>query len=173
MRGRMAMALLLGGCVTGTAAPASGPFEVPPDSAAKRVRQSRRYDTRDEAFVLRASAALLMDLGFVSSKTEESLGVLVASKDRTAVEVGQVALSVVIAAFTGADVPYEQRQKMRASVVTHPSGQRSTVVRVTFQRIVWNSHGQVSRREQLDRPEYYQEFFEKLSKALLLEAHDA
>jgi hypothetical protein len=173
MRARVAMALLLAGCVTVTATTPQSPFAVPPDSAAKRVRQSRRYDTRDETLVLRASAALLMDLGFVSSKTEDSLGVLVASKDRTAVEVGQIAVAVVIAAFTGADVPYDERQKMRASVVTHPSGQKSTVVRVTFQRIVWNSHGQVSRREQLDRPEYYQEFFEKLSKALLLEAHDA
>jgi len=173
MRASVAMALLLAGCMTVTAVPPSAVFAVPPDSAAKRVRQSRRYDTRDEALVLKASAALLMDLGFVSNKSEESLGVLVASKDRTAVEVGQVALAVIVAAFTGSDVPYDQRQKMRASVVTHPSGQKSTVVRVTFQRIVWNSHGQVSRREQLDRPEYYQEFFEKLSKALLLEAHDA
>jgi len=173
MRTCAAMALLLAGCATVTAAPpAAGAFSVPPDSAATRVRQSRRYDTRDEALVLKASGALLMDLGFVTDKSDESLGVLVASKNRSAVEIGQIAVAVVIAAFTGADVPYDQRQKMRASVVTHPSGQKSIVVRVTFQRIVWNSHGQVSRREQLDKPEYYDTFFEKLSKSLLLEAHD-
>lgn len=173
MRACAAMALLLAGCVTVTATPAPvSAFAVPPDSAAKRVRQSRRYDTRDEALVLKASGALLMDLGFVTDKSDESLGVLVASKDRTAVEVGQVVASIIIGALFGADVPYDQRQKMRASVVTHPSGQKSIVVRVTFQRIVWNTHGQISRREQMDRPEYYDEFFEKLSKALLLEAHD-
>jgi hypothetical protein len=167
-----AMALLLAGC-TVTAVPASAVFAVPPDSAAQRVRQSRRYDTRDEALVLRASAALLMDLGFISNKSEESLGVLVASKERTAVETGQVIAAVIIGAMAGTYVPYEDHQRLRASVVTHPSGQRSVVVRVTFQRIVWDTSGKVTRREQLDRPEYYQEFFERLSKALLLEAHDA
>ncbi|HEX5136584.1 MAG TPA: hypothetical protein VFY93_06410 [Planctomycetota bacterium] len=173
MRACAAMALVLAGCVTVTAAPAPlSAFAVPPDSAAKRVRQSRRYDTRDEALVLKASGALLMDLGFVTDKSDETLGVLVASKDRSAVEIGQIAVAALIAAFTGADVPYDERQKMRASVVTHPSGRKSIVVRVTFQRIVWNTHGQISKREQLDKPEYYDEFFEKLSKSLLLEAHD-
>ncbi|MCK6458655.1 MAG: hypothetical protein L6Q95_02015 [Planctomycetes bacterium] len=167
-----AMALLLAGC-TVTAVPPDAVFAVPPDAAAKRVRQSRRYDTRDEALVLRASAALLMDLGFISNKSEESLGVLVASKERTAVETGQVIAALVIGALAGTYVPYDDHQRLRASVVTHPSGQKSVVVRVTFQRIVWDTSGQVTKREQLDRPEYYQEFFERLSKALLLEAHDA
>lgn len=166
-----AMALLLAGC-TVTAVPPDAVFAVPPDAAAKRVRQSRRYDTRDEALVLRASAALLMDLGFISNKSEESLGVLVASKRRSAVETGQVAIAILLSALSGADVPYDDRQKLRASVVTRPVQQRSIVVRVTFQRIVWDTHGQVSKREQLNNPEQYQEFFEKLSKALLLEAHD-
>ncbi len=167
-----AMALLLAGC-TVTAVPPSTVFAVPPDSAAQRVRQSRRYDTRDEALVLHASAALLMDLGFISNKTEESLGVLVASKERTAVEAGQVIAAVIIGALAGTYVPYDDHQRLRASVVTHPSGRKSVVVRVTFQRIVWDTSGQITKREQLDRPEYYQEFFERLSKALLLEAHDA
>jgi hypothetical protein len=170
MGARAAVAILLAGCA---ATPPAEPFAVPPAAAAERVMQSRRYDTRDETHVLHACGALLMDLGFTVDKSDESLGVLVASKERTAVETGQVVLSVVVALFTGADVPYDKRQRMRASVVTHPSGQKSTVVRVTFQRIVWDTHGQVSKREQLNRPEHYQEFFAKLSKALLLEAHDA
>jgi hypothetical protein len=169
---RAAFALLLAGC-TITAVPPSAAFAVPPDSAAQRVRQSRRFDTRDEALVLRASAALLMDLGFISNKAEESLGVLVASKERTAVETGQVIAAMLVGALTGAYVPYEDHQRLRASVVTHPSGRKSVVVRVTFQRIVWNTSGQVTRREQLDRPEYYREFFERLSKSPLLEAHEA
>jgi hypothetical protein len=170
---RAAVAVLLAGCVhVSTAAPAA-PFAVPPAAAAERVLQSRRYDTRDEVQVLRASGALLMDLGFTVDKSDESVGVLVASKDRGAVEVGQVVLSFFLAALAGTDVPYDHHQKLRASVVTHPAQKKSIVVRVTFQRIVWDTHGNISKREQMNNPEYYQEFFEKLSKALLLEAQDA
>jgi len=171
MQARAAVALLLAGCVQ--ISKPREPFAIPPAAAAERVMQSRRYDTRDEVQVLRACGALLMDLGFTVDKSDESLGVLVASKDRSAVEVGQVVLAIFLSALAGTDIPYDRHQKMRASVITHPSGQKSIVVRVTFQRIVWNSHNQVSRREQMNRPEYYQEFYAKLSKALFLEAHDA
>jgi hypothetical protein len=171
---RAALGLLLAGCVhvTRTGSTAE-PFAVPPAAAAQRVMQSRRYETRDEVRVLRASGALLIDLGFTIDKSEETLGVLVGSKTRTAVETGQVIVAAFISALSGADVPYDHHQKLRASVVTHPSGQKSIVVRVTFQRIVWDTHGNISKREAMNLPEYYQEFFEKLSKALLLEAYEA
>lgn len=53
---------------------------------------------------------------------------------------------------------------------TQGSGQCS--VRVTFQRVIYNTQGQVSLREQIDAPEVYQQFFDKLSQAVFLEAHD-
>jgi hypothetical protein len=173
MRACAALVLLLGGCAHSGGAATTTPFESPPAAAAQRVMQSRRYETRDEVKLLRASGALLTDLGFTVDKSEETLGVLVASKRSTAVETGQVVVAVIFAALSGADVPYDDHQKFRASVVVRPSGQKSLVVRVTFQRIVWDTHGNISKREAMNKPEYYQEFFEKLSKALFLEAHDA
>jgi hypothetical protein len=98
--------------------------------------------------------------------------VLVASKDRTAIVTGQMMASLFASALLGADVPYDHHQKLRASVVTRPTGEKSLVVRATFQRIVWDSQGSVSRREALNEDWMYQEFFGKLSKALLMEAHD-
>jgi len=67
-----------------------------------------------------------------------------------------------------------RHEKLRASVVTRPIGERgeSVAVRVTFQRIVWDNQGRITIMEGLDEPEYYQEFFAKLSKAVFLEAHE-
>lgn len=48
----------------------------------------------------------------------------------------------------------------------------ATRVRVTFQRVVVNTQGQVSRMEALAQPEMYREFYEKLSKSVFLEAND-
>ncbi|NDV20990.1 hypothetical protein GO013_16385 [Pseudodesulfovibrio sp. JC047] len=47
----------------------------------------------------------------------------------------------------------------------------NTAVRVTFQRVIFNQLGQVNSQHQINDPAVYQEFFEKLSKSLFLEAN--
>lgn len=148
-------------------------LQLSPESLADRQLQTRLFETNDEAMLLSASAALLQDLGFTLDESESGLGVIVASKDRDATEAGQVVMAVVLA-LLGANVPIDEVQKLRASVVTKPVGEdgRRIAVRVTFQRIVWNNRGQISKQERLNEPEFYQEFFSKLSKAVFLEAHE-
>jgi hypothetical protein len=136
-----------------------------------RQQSTRRFATTDEQKILAAAAALLQDLGFTIDKSEVDLGLIVASKDRSAVEGRQVAGKVAVAILFQADVPIETKQKFRASVVTKPTN-REVVVRVTFQRIVWNERGQVTRLERLHDPKEYQEFFEKLSKSVFLDAQE-
>lgn len=47
----------------------------------------------------------------------------------------------------------------------------NTAVRVTFQRVIFNKMGQINSQQQINDVEIYQEFFEKLSKSLFLEAN--
>lgn len=168
MRWAVLLALACG-CAT---APPRHPLDPHPRTVAQRRMQTRRFETTDEILVMQASSALLIDHGFTIDTSEHRLGVLVASKDRKAVETGQVILAIIAGALSNSDVPYDHHQKMRASIVIRPVGKKSLAVRATFQRIVWNTHGQISRREALNDPEIYTEFFAKLAKALFLEAHE-
>jgi hypothetical protein len=148
-------------------------LQLSPDSLERRQAQTRVFETEDEAAILSASAALLQDLGFNLDESEVELGVIVGSKERDATEAGQVVASIVLAALLGVYTPWDDEQKIRASVITRKIVERNGyAVRLTMQRIVWNTNGQVSRTEPLDEPEMYQEFFEKLSKAVFLEAQE-
>jgi len=141
------------------------------EALAQRQIQTKKYETTDEAKVLAACAGLLQDLGFNLDESETKLGVISASKMRSAVSAGQVAAAILLA-LMGAPMPTDKEQKMRASVITRPVGEHGeyVAVRVTFQRIVWNTQNQITTSESLADPKIYQEFFDKLSKSLFLEA---
>jgi len=144
-----------------------------------RQLQMKQYDTKNEEEIMAACAGVLQDLGFSLDDSETDLGLVVASKNRDATDAGQVALAsvaVILSALGGASSNafemIDNVQKIRASVVTKPSLDGSRIiVRVTFQRIVWNKRGDVSRMETLKDPKLYQGFFDRLSKSIFLEAH--
>ena len=162
--------LIVAGCQSTTPTEA---LSLAPDSLERRQTQTRVYETDDEVELLSASAALLQDLGFNLDESEVDLGVIVASKERDAKEAGQIAGSILLAVLLGVDKPWDDNQKIRASVVTRKLEERDGyAVRLTMQRIVWNTRGQVSKTEPLDQPEMYREFFDKLSKSVFLEAQE-
>lgn len=148
-----------------------------PESLGQRQMQTRRFDTADERAILAATAGVFQDLGFTTEETKASAGLIVGSKDRDAVESGQVAgqmfFALLVAAMGGkADPVWDSNQKIRLSVVTKPAADRGAiVVRATFQRVVWNTKNQVSRVETIGTPEIYQQFFDRLSQSVFLEAH--
>jgi len=141
-----------------------------PESLQNRQLQTRKYETTDEMKILGACAALLQDLGFGIDESETKLGVLVGSKTRSAENAGQIVGAVVMAILIGAYIPPDKDQVMRACVITKPNEENHCAVRVTFQRIVFNTQNQVTCREFINDPEIYKDFFDKLSKAIFLEA---
>jgi len=145
-----------------------------PESLTDRQLQTRRFDGIAESNLLSASAGVLQDLGYTITESETKLGVLVASKDRDATDSGQVAAAIFVAIFGGGSMAIDKNQKIRVSLVARPAYDQNPnnhYVRVTFQRIVWNTQNQVTRNEALREPKLYEGFFEKLSKAVFLEAH--
>jgi hypothetical protein len=163
----LATAMVVAGCVHTIPKEA---LQLRPESLQLRQLQTRSFDTNDEKKLLNAGAGVLQDLGFTIEESETKLGVIVGSKDRDAVEAGQVAGAVMMALLFRVDMSVDKNQKIRVSLITRPTGHK-TNLRVTFQRIVWNTRGQVSKTESIEDPTIYQQFFEKLSKAVFLEAN--
>ena len=145
----------------------------------RRQVQTRLFNVSEKQ-LLAAVAVLLQDLGYAIDESESSLGVIVASKNCDARRAGEIilqALLATMAAMGGADNPqmiYEKDQMIRVSIVTTPiSGQESaTMVRPTFQRIIVNNYGKLSRMLPVEADGIYRDFFDKLSKALFLEAEE-
>ena len=149
------------------------------DYLAKRQNQMRKYETTDQTMMLSAVTGVLQDLGFTLDESESKIGLVVASKEAKAVDPGLTTVAVVadiLSAIGGTYSDYTMQadatQFVRASVITKPSLEGSnTVVRVTFQRIVFNHYGDINRMETVNEEEIYQTFYEMLSKAIFLEAH--
>ena len=150
-------------------------LKLSPESLEKRSLQTRKYEGISEESLLSASAGVMQDLGFNIDESETRLGVIVGSKERDAKDTGQIIGAVLLAALTGAYIATDEKQMLRISLVIRPvSGESNDnhFVRVTFQRTVLNTTGQITRTEGLDNPEFYEEFFQLLSKAIFLEGQN-
>jgi hypothetical protein len=166
----LACVLLLVGCFAVTL---DRDLSLTPEMLAQRQMQTRRFDTTDEQKILKTCAALLQDTGFTIDESEAKLGILIASKERDASDATQWAVYLV-GSFFGVPIPPDKDQIMKAFVTTRPVGTegRQVVVRVVFERTVFDTEHRLKKIEALNDPKIYQSFFEKLSKALFLEAHD-
>ena len=187
-------ALVLTGCARG-GLPAHV-LRLTPESLQNRTLQTRKYEGISESKLLSASTGVIQDLGFIIDESETNLGLIVGSKNRdadpdAAQRAGQVLVGAttfvvaVLAAVASQDgdsfedifyVPaVDDYQKLWASVVIRPTSEaieKTHFVRVTFQRIVWNTDDEVARLQSLDEPEMYQRFFDLLSKSILLEGQE-
>ena len=185
------MALIVAGC--GSSLP-KHVLRLTPDTLQNRSLQTRKYEGISEADLLSASTGVIQDLGFIIDESEINLGLIVGSKDRDAPpdagqRIGQVlggifmfTLAIAAAAIDEEDIAedlidnmvlsVDDYQKLWASIVIRPASEdddKIHYVRVTFQRIVWDTEGEIDRMQSLSEPEMYQKFFDLLSKSVFLE----
>lgn len=116
-------------------------------AVAARARQTRRFDTGDEALMLQSAIGALQDLGFTIEESQAASGVIVGSK------------------LSGA------RIRAQVSVRRIPQ-QRAMLVRATFQRIVPQPGAMLALGDTLDDPALYQGFFERIAQSVFLTAHE-
>jgi len=148
-------------------------FKLPATSLEDRQLQSRRFSTLDHKLLISSGASVLQDLGYTIDEANVALGVLTASKNADAKSAGQIAGAIALALLTGTVTPTDAEQKIRICLVIQEAlqDQKSSVARITIQRVIWNTQGKMSRVESINAPELYQAFFDKLSKATFLEAN--
>ncbi len=145
-----------------------------PEMLAQRQLQTRRFETTDEQKILKTCAALLAGYGLqhrrIRNEARDPDRVKGTRRNRCGA-VGRLSSSV---SFFGVTIPPDKDQIMKAFVTTRPVGDsgRQVAVRVVFERIVFDTEHRIKKIEALNDPKIYQSFFEKLSKALFLEAHD-
>jgi len=145
-------------------------FKLSATNLQDRQIQSRVYKKIKEESILAASAAVFQDMGYTLSESETRLGVITATKDADATDGGQVALAIFAALFGGGQAAIDDKQRFTTTIVVLPRGSSDThTVRMTMQRVVWNTQGNVSKLETIKDETVYKTFFEKLSKAVFLE----
>lgn len=171
----MVVAILASAMLVGCGEPPKGAFQTSENALKTRQLQSKKFETVDQNMMLASATAVLQDMGFMINESESKLGLLVGSKSRETDNKGQryalVALSIL--AGSGSLQGIEQSHNIRVSVATNPDrANKNTVVRVNFQREVFDMEGNLTRRETLHEQDIYQGFFEKLSKSVFLQAHD-
>lgn len=168
LKSSLTIILCLG--VFGCASVPKGFLKPNENSLADRQLQSRQYDTANEEKIVVSVAGVLQDLGFTLDASETQVGFVAASKKADATSVGQVFWAALLGG-QNAVLQCDNVQVIKASVITKPNLEgNKMVVRVTFQRVVWNALNQINRVETIKEPEMYQKFYESLSKAIFLEA---
>jgi hypothetical protein len=168
--GLLVIILLIAACQT---TPPERALQLPAGSLDIRQMQTRRFADISEAQLLAAGAGVLQDLGFNIDESEVELGLIVASKRILAGDPGVSQVMKLLEIFADIEITVDRDQRIRVSLVSWPvsGADEEHFVRVTFQRVVWNTENDISKRETLDDPILYREFFERLSKSVFLEAH--
>jgi hypothetical protein len=160
----------------------------PEDMLAQRQIQTKQYELADEEQILRACTALLQDMGFQIDEGTSRLGVILGSKmrdansltpgQRTAVAV--VALGLLAGGYTAplalllVNKMNAQPVRIEVGIFTRKIGTEGNqvAVRIIFRETAYKK-GQPALPQVVKDAAIYQDAFDRLSKALFLEAWES
>ena len=158
-------------------------FELNPTDPADLVMQSRRFDAGESDVVLNGCLSVLQDMGYSITGGDRQLGLVTAKKraevlppglGHAVAEAALVTATVILSILTGedmvTDLPEQVAQTIFVSLLVSADGESQTLVRLSIDRDMLYDTGFIIP-DHTELPLIYQEFFEKLSRAVFLEAH--
>jgi len=146
------------------------------NSLSRKAISTRRFETANRDEMFKSSIGVLQDLGFIIRETDNKLGIIVGSKERSAVDTSDIVVStlltvaIAVIANSYQTPTYDSQQEIFASLIVKQENVKNMSARVSFFRKVWRTDGSM-RTELMEDGKMYQKFFSKLSKAVFLEGH--
>ena len=177
----LSLAALLCGCATGQA-PKAG-LRLEESTLEVRSLQTRKLEAPSETVILAATIAVLQDMEFNIDRIEKPLGVISASKvsdaDDKGEKTGLFFLDLLCAAGGTSSCnnmsTARDEQRLVMTIVVLPSLERSGeyAVRVTLQRVIYDTQDRVLVQERIKTADVYQEIFDNLRAALFIEVNES
>jgi hypothetical protein len=157
-------------------------FKANPTSAQDLAEQTRRFPLADREAMVFASIGVLQDMGFKVTGGERRFGLLVGEKTadvpgaglthaigEAALVTATIILSVAVGENLVMNLPEQVEQRIYVSLlVSAEPDSELTSVRISLDRDMVYDHGGIIP-DHTELPRVYQEFFERLSRALYLE----
>jgi hypothetical protein len=158
-------------------------FELNPTDPGDLAMQSRRFDTGVGDVVLNGCLSVLQDMGYSITGGDRQLGLVTAKKraevlppglDHALAEAALVATTILLSILAGedlvTDLPEQVAQTIFVSLLVSADDESQTLVRLSIDRDMLYDNGFIIP-DHTELPLIYQEFFEKLSRAVFLEGH--
>lgn len=130
-----------------------------------RETQTRDFDTDDTKMVMKSMMNVLQDDGFIIKNAVLDLGLLSAEKNVNTENNVEAFLQLLVVRN---DARWEKYQLLEASANISSFGDK-TRVRMSFQTKAIDNFGCPKEVTTITNLEYYQNFFEKVSKGLFLQ----
>jgi hypothetical protein len=158
-------------------------FELNPTDPADKDMQSRRFDTEERTVVVNGSLSVLQDMGYSITGGNRQLGLVTAKRkaevpppglEHALAEAALVTTTIILSLLTGqdmvTDLPEQVEQTIYISLLVSGEAESQIQVRLSIDRDMRYDNGRVIP-DHTELTLIYQEFFEKLSRSVFLEAH--
>lgn len=137
----------------------------------RRVIETRSFEIQNEEQILSASANVLQDLGFILNETNVKIGLITATKTRSAATIGAKVAQAVITGYLTNNPTYDTEREFYVTLVSTKNNNGGYNVRVTFASITYDNQNGRYVKLISNEPEY-QVFFNKLGQSLFLTSHN-
>lgn len=140
---------------------------VAPEKTQLQIRefQTRSYATNDVKMVMKAMLNVLQDDGYIVKNANVDLGFLNAGKEIDVERFGEAFWATIL---------FGQNARWKKNSIIEVTGNVTEFgtecrVRVNFQVKMMDNRGLVMKVQQIDDPQFYQDFFAKVDKGVFIE----